>query len=313
MAQAWEILFLVGITVLAVSLARDGPFTWMKYDNFDIIQDKLSSITEQNCRSKPKGELRLDSTTVAQVPRYNLLLSSVIYSNRSSLLHLHNMALNRAFYYSFIFQALNSSEDFVFQPGLMYTFMSLTSDVSGSSGFINGSALYFDTNCSYPNYYGTTLDFNSTLPLFGPRAWRADDYNDPSNFLREPTNNTFDIHDYGAGRMSNYTSADYKTNPWYNIWLPDTHRGAESLKKYTYTVGLKFSNTTGKFTKDAFEAWPFFGPPQPGANDEVSLPVKFTEPYFDCGRSNKWLVSASAPIVEYMPRYSPYIHLRRAR
>lgn len=48
----------------------------------------------------------------------------------------------------------------------------------------------------------------------------------------------------------------------------------------------------------------FFGPPVPRINDDRSeLPVQYTAPYFDCGRSNKWIVSAVAPIYDRLARY----------
>lgn len=160
----------------------------------------------------------------------------------------------------------------------------------------------------------TTFDFNRTLPLFGPKAWREDDYNEPTNFLREPTNGTIDIWDLAAGNARNYTDKRYKGNPWVEFWLPDLKGDTDSTRKFTYSVGIKYSNETGKFTTDTFEEFKFFGPPQPGSEDPVEmLPVRITRPYFDCGQSNRWIVTASSPIVEFMPRYSNFTHLRRAR
>ncbi|XP_041376152.1 uncharacterized protein LOC121388737 [Gigantopelta aegis] len=43
------------------------------------------------------------------------------------------------------------------------------------------------------------------------------------------------------------------------------------------------------------------------------LPVQFTQPYFDCSAAKKWVLSAVSPVVEYMPRYSKWTHLRRQR
>lgn len=287
-------------------------YNWITYDSIDVVMDKLVTVNEENCRSKPKEELQLPMSAVTQRPVYNMLLTSVVHSNRSNLLHLHNMALNRAFYFSYMYQKLNRSVDFSSQPGIMYLYMSTTADVTGSEGFINGSAIFFDNNCFYPNFY-SLLDFNRTVPLFGPRAWRADDFDESTNWLREPTNNTVDIHDYSAGELSNYTSPDYKMNNWYSSWMPDLSPSQDSLRKFTYTVGVKYSNETGKFIKNEFESDAFFGPPQPGQNDDISLPVEWTVPYFDCGRSNRWIVSASSPVVEYMPRYSDFVQLRRPR
>ena len=300
-------------TVYLSAVQCQTPFEWMQPDNFDKINDKFYEVTKDNCRSKREEDLTFEPDPIAQKPRYNILLSTVIYSNRTSLLHAHNMALNRAFFYSFIYQHLNQTYDFETQPGLMYIYMSHTADVSANPGFINGSAIFFDNNCSYPNWY-RKLNFNNTVPLFGPRAWREDDYNEPTNWLREPSNNTVDVHDYGSGRIRNYTHLQYKGNPWYTPWLPDLFEKDDSLRKFTYSVGIKYSNATGMFIKNKYTDYSFFGPPQPGQLSGIkSLPVQISKPYFDCGRSNRWIVTASSPVVDYMPRYSEWIHLRRAR
>ncbi|CAG5116099.1 unnamed protein product, partial [Candidula unifasciata] len=301
------------VSFWAVYLVSPTPYTWMKRDNWDIINERFSNVSAQNCRSKHKDDLMLPADSVAAVPQYNKLLSARTFSNRTNLLHVHNMALNRAFFFSLIYQQLNNSWDFQTQPGLMYIYMSTAADISASAGFINGSGLFFDNNCSYPNWY-TTFDFNRTLPLFGPKAWREDDYNEPTNFLREPTNGTIDIWDLASGNARNYTDKRYKGNPWVEYWLPDIKADTDSTRKFTYSIGIKYSNTTGKFTRDTFEEFKFFGPQQPGSEDPVSmLPVRITQPYFDCGQSNRWIVTASSPIVEFMPRYSNFTHLRRAR
>ncbi len=39
---------------------------------------------------------------------------------------------------------------------------------------INGSGIYFDQDKYYPHWYKNF--FNKTIPLFGPYAWRADDF-----------------------------------------------------------------------------------------------------------------------------------------
>ena len=38
-------------------------------------------------------------------------------------------------------------------------------------------------------------------------------------------------------------------------------------------------------------------------------PVKFTRPYFDCGRSNTWKVAAVVPIVDIYPRHTQFRHI----
>ena len=123
------------------------------------------------------------------------------------------------------------------------------------------------------------------------------------------------VTDLGAGRGSNYTSSGYKMNPWYDIWLPDTTGDMDSLTKFTCNIGIKYSNQTGSFTSDEFLASHFFGPSSPSQDesDERMLPVVWTKPYYDCGKANKWIISATSPIVDFMPRYSNWTHLRRQR
>ena len=64
------------------------------------------------------------------------------------------------------------------QPGLLYYYFSTVADVSANEFNINGSGIFFDNNASFATWY-KTLPFNRTLPLFGPRAYRFDDYNEP--------------------------------------------------------------------------------------------------------------------------------------
>ncbi|KAK7115191.1 uncharacterized protein [Littorina saxatilis] len=308
---------LMGVGILACWLGvleGQGKFSWMWYDHFDEIDDHMRTVNADNCQSKSREELVLRADTVSQLPVYNQLLNRIWYPNRTALIHLHNMALNRAFFYSYILQKMNDSQSFYIQPNWLYMYMSAAADVNANPYGINGSAFYFDKDCHYPNWY-ETVPFNNTLPLFGPKAWRHDDYQDQDNYLREPTRQAVMVADLGAGRGMNYTHSQFKMNPWYTKWLPDLRGDLDSLMKFTYNIGIKYSNVTGKFINDDFVASPFFGPSSPSAQekDERMLPVMFTQPYFDCGRSNKWIVSAVSPVVDYMPRYSNWTHLRRQR
>ncbi|KAK4336731.1 hypothetical protein RND71_043632 [Anisodus tanguticus] len=38
-------------------------------------------------------------------------------------------------------------------------------------------------------------------------------------------------------------------------------------------------------------------------------PIKWTRPYFDCGRSNKWIVGATVPIPDIFPRHTGWRHI----
>lgn len=43
--------------------------------------------------------------------------------------------------------------------------------------------------------------------------------------------------------------------------------------------------------------------------DEYPGPVKWTRPYFDCGRSNRWLVAAVSPVADIYPRHTGFRHI----
>lgn len=45
------------------------------------------------------------------------------------------------------------------------------------------------------------------------------------------------------------------------------------------------------------------------AADEDPGPVKWTRPYFDCGRSNRWIVAAVTPIADIYPRHTGFRHI----
>ncbi len=102
-----------------------------------------------------------------------------ILHNRTRMLQQHSEALRKAFYLSYIFQRLNKSkEDFVLQPGLQYYYLSQAAELVANPDVLNGSAVFFDVDPFYANYYNTLI-FNFTLPLFGPRAYRIDDFDQP--------------------------------------------------------------------------------------------------------------------------------------
>ncbi|KAK0060871.1 hypothetical protein Bpfe_009740 [Biomphalaria pfeifferi] len=301
------------LAIFLLGAQAKTKFTWMAADRYDEIIAHMDSVNAKNCRAKSKEQLTLRKDVVSQLPYFNTLLSKTWYRNRSSLVHIHNMALNRAFFYSYILQRMNTSSNFAKQPGWVYFYYSATADINANPKVLNGSSLFFDNHCHYPNWY-TTVPFNKTLPLFGPKLYRWDDTSDQDNLLREPTRQVVQGVDLGAGH-SNYTDRRFKMNPWYSNWMPDLIGNMDSLTKFTYYVGIRHSNVTGQFERDSFEDFHFFGPASPSASesDPRRLPVEFTAPYFDCGGANKWVVSSISPVIDFMPRYSNYTHLRRQR
>lgn len=292
-----------------------GTFTWLKRDKFDEIVGKyINAVKGHNCKPKSKADMTMRDDIVTQLPKANELRSKVFYKNRTALVHMHNMALNRAYFMSYILQKMNMTEEFAIQPNIHYLYMSVTADINSHPYSINGSSIIFDNDVYYPNWL-STLDFNKTIPLFGVKGWRVDNTFAQGNFIREPTRRVVQVDDIGAGNNNNYTFGNYKMNPWYQFWLPDLDGQQDQSNKFTYGVGIKYSNVTGKFVSDEFNIYNFFGPNNPAQTEKdiAKMPVRFTAPYFDCGRSNTWKVSAVAPIVDFFPRYSNYTHMRRQR
>lgn len=263
-------------------------------DNVDDIISRFDRVNPDNCAIVDRNHLFLPMSTVSQIPDIKQFGIDPIHQNRTNLLQIHNVALNRAFFYSFILQKAQDDAE----PGLMYYMLSTAADVSANPR-VNSSAIYYSPNRAFtPSYNGF---FNKTLPLFAPRAHRIDDYNDPYQLKGLSTMNTIVISDLGAVRPdlrdSNYTTDVYKINEWYSSWLPDPTKRHDS--KPTYSVQVTYSNGTA-------ETFVFHGPP--GASDEPG-PVKWQRPYYDCGRTNKWLVGASVPIADLFPRHTGWRHI----
>ena len=62
--------------------------------------------------------------------------------------------------------------------------------------------------------------------------------------------------------------------------------------------------------RDAVQTFEFYGPPHP---EDTQGPTLWTRPYYDCGRSNKWVISAVSPIVDVYPRHTEYRHMQAMR
>ncbi|XP_054706356.1 uncharacterized protein LOC129216197 [Uloborus diversus] len=254
----------------------------------------MSKVGADNCKVVDRNALFLPKDSVTHVPNIRQIGIDPVLPNRTSLLQIHNMAMSRAFFYSFILQRAADENE----PGFMYYFLSSISDVAANR-FINGSAIYFSPNMSFtPSYKGF---FNKTMALFAPRAFRSDDFNDPFHLERISTLNTIEAIDLGAvpnNSMSmNYTHPHYKINEWYYAWLPDKTRRQDS--KTTYSVQITYANNTN-------ETFVWHGPP---AASDLPGPVKWFQPYFDCERSNKWVFGAAVPIPDIYPRHTQWRHI----
>ncbi|CAF5121994.1 unnamed protein product [Rotaria magnacalcarata] len=62
--------------------------------------------------------------------------------------------------------------------------------------------------------------------------------------------------------------------------------------------------------RDVPQNFEFYGPPHP---EDPQGPTLWTRPYFDCGRSDKWIISSVSPIVDIYPRHTEYRHLQSMR
>ncbi|CAD6209215.1 GSCOCG00003785001-RA-CDS [Cotesia congregata] len=292
----------VSYVLACFKLGVVGQFEWQPIDHFDEIQARVNLVNKDNCQIKRDNDLYLPPDSVSHLPNIKDININPVFPNRTGLLYIHNLAISRAYFWSYSLQsrfirpALNDTYD----PGMMYYFLSSVADVS-SNPHVNASATYFAPNMSFtPSYRGF---FNKTLPRFAPRVIRADDFNDPVHMERISTRNTFTADDLGAFAPSSfsldYTNALYRINKWYSAWLPDVNPQKRHDTKTTYQVEIRYANNTN-------ETYSFHGPP--GA-DENPGPVKWTEPYFDCDRSNRWLVAAVVPIADIYPRHTAFRHI----
>jgi hypothetical protein len=289
MTRMYVILLICSL--LAVTLAQ---FQWQTRDSFDEIRRSVEKVNAENCKILDKNSLFLPSSTVTHVPDIKKLGIDPVYPNRTNLLHVHNVALSRAFYFSFILQKASDENE----PGFMYYFLSVIADVAANR-YINASSIVYGPNMAFtPSYKGF---YNKTMPLFAPRAFRSDDFNDPYHFQGTSTLNTIEAVDLGAvmnnSISSNYTHEEYKINDWYSAWLPDLTKRHDS--KTTYTVQISYGNGTN-------ETFVWHGPP--AASDNQG-PVKWNRPYFDCDRSNKWIYGATTPIPDIYPRHTGWRHI----
>ncbi|XP_053605432.1 uncharacterized protein LOC128672355 [Plodia interpunctella] len=289
------------ISLFALLWGVAGQYEWQIRDTFDEIRGKMDKITADNCYISHLDDLYLPEDSVSHHPDVKEININPVFPNRTAMLHLHNMAMNRAFFWSYILQSrfIRPAINDTYDPGMMYYFLSAVADIAANP-YINASSIYFSPNMSYTSSYRGF--FNKTMSRFAPRAYRADDFNDPVHLQKISTLNTFHIDDLGAfgpdSQSKDYTSDFYRINEWYHKWLPDKVQKRHDTKT-TYQVEIRYANNTN-------ETFTFHGPP---GNDEVPGPVNWTRPYFDCGRLNKWLVGATSPVADIYPRHTQFRHI----
>jgi hypothetical protein len=297
---ALPILVLVLFQVLQLCHSQ---FEWITYDRIDEIMEKINAVNADNCYLKQPSELQLIEDVVYYPPTVELLKKSIILSNRTQLLHTRNVAHKNAILYSYQLQNLFDFD----QPGLMYYYLHSTADITGAQAYLNQSGVIYDTDKAYAHWYKNY--FNKTVPRYGPLAWRDDDFYDAFNWKNEWTNQTIRIVDLGAGRSNLYTSKYYKGNDWYFTWLPDSSATDLYNGKVVHYFKLTTAKGKGLFDENS-QFLQFYGPP--GAEDTPSQ-MKWTKPYFDCGKSNKWIISAVSPIVDVYPRHTEYRNVQSFR
>lgn len=152
-------LFLIFLLTVGVS----GQYEWQSKDSFDRISLAMKGVNQNNCERKHVNNLYLPEGTVSHLPDIKEFNINPVFPNRTKLLHIHNMAMNRAFFWSYILQSrfIRPAINDTYDPGMMYYFLSTVADVS-SNKHINASAIYFSPNMSYSSSYRGF--FNKTFP-----------------------------------------------------------------------------------------------------------------------------------------------------
>ena len=97
--SAWTLFVLVSASLISLAYCQ---FQWQIRDSIDEIRKRLDRVNSENCRIIDRNGLLLPSSTVTHVPDLKWLGIDPVFPNRTNLLHVHNMALSRAFFYRFV-------------------------------------------------------------------------------------------------------------------------------------------------------------------------------------------------------------------
>jgi hypothetical protein len=98
------LLLIYGLTLISAQYGETESF-WEDRDDFDDMSDKIRAANEDNCGFMHVGDLKLPEDAVSHLPDIKEININPVFPNRTALLHLHNMALSRAFYFSYILQS----------------------------------------------------------------------------------------------------------------------------------------------------------------------------------------------------------------
>lgn len=93
--RALVTLALLLITRVPVNIAQFSR----DRDAFDEIRDKFDRVSQHNCRIQDINELFLPNDTVTHVPNIKQLNIDPVFPNRTNLLHIHNMAISKSFFF----------------------------------------------------------------------------------------------------------------------------------------------------------------------------------------------------------------------
>ena len=91
---------------------HDSFFSPNRLDPVDEIQRKMTKVNEDNCAIKHVAELFMPADTVTHIPDVKDININPVFPNRTDMLHVHNMAMSRAFFFSFILQSRFNRQDY---------------------------------------------------------------------------------------------------------------------------------------------------------------------------------------------------------
>lgn len=222
MATVFRCIFRSNIVVILLCATAWAHTEWQPRDAFLEIQLKMNKVTAENCHTLKTDDLYLPNEAVS-----HLIDSEYAYNpvspNRAALLHLHDMALNRAYFWSYILQSrfirpAKGADSVMHDPGQMHYFLSTIADVSANAFPINASAIYFAPNSAYTPTYPNF--FNKTMSRFAPRSFRTMDFDNSIPSLEENAanvhGNTLNNEDLGAisngATTQDYTNELYRSN-----------------------------------------------------------------------------------------------------